>query len=97
MALCQQDVEVGLAVLANLPHLGPHPMALEQLVDDGELSARADRAPPTGPIWLGDVRVVRELRALRELGIPAERTRLFLECLASGAAAVDDCPSSMAE
>ncbi|NUS17902.1 MAG: redoxin family protein [Streptomyces sp.] len=44
-----------------------------------------------------DVRVVRELRALRDLGIPAERTRPFLECLASGAQDADDCPSSMAE
>lgn len=44
-----------------------------------------------------DVRAVRELRALRELGIPAERTRPFLECLAAGAPDADDCPSSMAE
>jgi peroxiredoxin/DNA-binding transcriptional MerR regulator len=44
-----------------------------------------------------DVRVVRELRSLRELGIPAERTRPFLDCLASGAPEPDDCPSSMAE
>jgi len=44
-----------------------------------------------------DVLVVRELRLLRELGIPAERGRPFLECLASGAASADDCPSSMAE
>lgn len=44
-----------------------------------------------------DVRVVRELRVLRELGIAAERSRPFLECLASGAASADDCPASMAE
>ncbi|AHH95750.1 MerR family DNA-binding transcriptional regulator [Kutzneria albida] len=44
-----------------------------------------------------DVRVVCELRVLRELGIPAERTRPFLECLESGAELADDCPSSMAE
>ncbi|MFI0944244.1 MerR family transcriptional regulator [Streptomyces sp. NPDC021020] len=44
-----------------------------------------------------DVRAVRELRALRELGIPAERTRPFLECLAAGAPDADDCPSSLAE
>lgn len=44
-----------------------------------------------------DVRAVCELRMLRELGIPAERARPFLDCLASGAEAVDDCPSSMAE
>ncbi|WP_225849131.1 MerR family transcriptional regulator [Streptomyces sp. HPF1205] len=44
-----------------------------------------------------DVRAVRELRTLRELGIPAGRTRPFLDCLASGAETADDCPSSMAE
>jgi len=31
------------------------------------------------------VRIARELRSLRELGITAERTRPFLECLDSGA------------
>ena len=44
-----------------------------------------------------DVRAIREVRALRELGIPAERSRPFLECLALGAPAADDCPSSLAE
>lgn len=45
----------------------------------------------------GHVRIARELRSLRELGITAERTRPFLECLDSGAAASDECPSSLAE
>ncbi|NUR57647.1 MAG: redoxin family protein [Catenulispora sp.] len=41
------------------------------------------------------VRVVREVRRLISLGIPAERTRPFLDCLADGGE-VDDCPSSLA-
>ena len=44
-----------------------------------------------------DVRIARELRSLRELGITAERARPFLECLDAGAAESDQCPSSMAE
>lgn len=44
-----------------------------------------------------DVRIARELRSLRELGITAERTRPFLQCLDSGAAESDECPSSLAE
>jgi len=43
-----------------------------------------------------DVRLVREIKALGGLGIPAERTRPFLECLAAGHAYGDDCPASMA-
>jgi peroxiredoxin/DNA-binding transcriptional MerR regulator len=43
-----------------------------------------------------DVRVVREVRRLIGLGIPADRTRPFLECLADGGE-IDDCPSSLAE
>lgn len=43
-----------------------------------------------------DVRVVRELRRLIELGIPAARTRPFLDCLADHGE-IDDCPSSLAE
>ncbi|MFF1404368.1 MerR family transcriptional regulator [Streptomyces sp. NPDC058294] len=38
-----------------------------------------------------DVRLVREIRALTRLGIPVERTRPFLECLAAGRAHADDC------
>ncbi|WP_344655022.1 MerR family transcriptional regulator [Catenulispora subtropica] len=41
------------------------------------------------------VRVVREVRRLIGLGIAAERTRPFLDCLADGGE-VDDCPSSLA-
>ncbi|MFI0897439.1 MerR family transcriptional regulator [Streptomyces sp. NPDC020983] len=64
-----------------------------------ELGLVAPRRLPNGYRTFSeqDVRAVRELRALRELGIPAERTRPFLECLASGAQDGDDCPSSMAE
>ncbi|MFJ5547524.1 MerR family transcriptional regulator [Streptomyces sp. NPDC093225] len=43
-----------------------------------------------------DVRVVREIRALSGLGIPVERTRPFLDCLAAGGAHADDCPASLA-
>jgi peroxiredoxin/DNA-binding transcriptional MerR regulator len=44
-----------------------------------------------------DVRIVGELRSLRDLGIAAERSRPFVDCLAAGAAEGDDCPSSLAE
>ena len=43
-----------------------------------------------------DVRVVREVRRLIALGIPAARTRPFLDCLADHGE-IDDCPSSLAE
>lgn len=43
-----------------------------------------------------DARMVREARALNSLGIPVERTRPFLECLAGGREYADDCPSSLA-
>ncbi|MBT2382664.1 MerR family DNA-binding transcriptional regulator [Streptomyces sp. ISL-11] len=43
-----------------------------------------------------DVRLVREIRELSLLGIPVERTRPFLECLAAGRRHSDDCPSSLA-
>ncbi|MGW5355544.1 MerR family transcriptional regulator [Streptomyces sp. NPDC004031] len=64
-----------------------------------ELGLVAPRRMPNGyrAFSEDDVRAVRELRALRDLGIPAERTRPFLECLASGARDADDCPSSLAE
>ncbi|MGE7438979.1 MerR family DNA-binding transcriptional regulator [Kitasatospora sp. NPDC001175] len=43
-----------------------------------------------------DARMVAETRALNRLGIPVERTRPFLECLAAGRDQADDCPSSLA-
>ncbi|GAU66840.1 putative MerR family transcriptional regulator/peroxidase [Streptomyces sp. NBRC 110611] len=43
-----------------------------------------------------DVRLVREIRTLGSLGIPVERTRPFLECLAAGQRHADDCPASLA-
>ncbi|GGW70632.1 putative thiol-specific antioxidant related protein/Peroxidoxin BcpB [Streptomyces lucensis JCM 4490] len=43
-----------------------------------------------------DVRLVREIKALHRMGIPVERTRPFLECLAAGRAHIDDCPASLA-
>nr|WP_042190153.1 redoxin family protein [Kibdelosporangium sp. MJ126-NF4]CEL19129.1 Alkyl hydroperoxide reductase subunit C-like protein [Kibdelosporangium sp. MJ126-NF4] len=43
-----------------------------------------------------DVRLVREIRTLNQLGIPVERTRPFLECLAAGQRHADDCPASLA-
>jgi peroxiredoxin/DNA-binding transcriptional MerR regulator len=42
-----------------------------------------------------DVQLVREVRELNRLGIPAERTRPFLECLAAGHNHADDCPASL--
>ncbi|GAA1265113.1 MerR family transcriptional regulator [Streptomyces javensis] len=44
-----------------------------------------------------DVRLVREIRALSGLGLPVERTRPFLDCLAVGHRHADDCPASLAE
>jgi peroxiredoxin/DNA-binding transcriptional MerR regulator len=43
-----------------------------------------------------DVRLVREIRTLSQLGIAVEDTRPFLECLAAGSAHADDCPASLA-
>ncbi|PKV83359.1 redoxin family protein [Streptomyces sp. TLI_146] len=43
-----------------------------------------------------DVRITQEIRALAGLGIPVERTRPFLDCLAAGHRHADDCPSSLA-
>lgn len=43
-----------------------------------------------------DVRLVREIKALHNLGIPVEQTRPFLECLAAGRQQADDCPASLA-
>ncbi|MEU9509134.1 redoxin family protein [Micromonospora sp. NPDC048170] len=43
-----------------------------------------------------DVRLVREIRLLGQLGIRADRTRPFLECLAAGGEHADDCPASLA-
>ncbi|MBL1108579.1 redoxin family protein [Streptomyces sp. 5-8] len=43
-----------------------------------------------------DVRLIREIRTLHGLGIPVERTRPFLECLAAGREYADDCPASLA-
>lgn len=64
-----------------------------------QLGLLAPRRKPNGyrDFDEDDIRIVRELRSLRELGITAERTRPFLECLASGAADSDECPSSLAE
>jgi DNA-binding transcriptional MerR regulator len=41
------------------------------------------------------VRRIGEIRTLGRLGIPAEQTRPFLDCLDSGQAAGDDCPASL--
>ncbi|TVX97189.1 MerR family transcriptional regulator [Mycolicibacterium porcinum] len=45
---------------------------------------------------LDDVRLVEEIKSLRRLGIPVERTRPFLERLASGSLHSEECPSSLA-
>jgi DNA-binding transcriptional MerR regulator len=41
------------------------------------------------------VRRIGEIRTLGRLGIPAERTRPFLDCLDAGMASGDDCPASL--
>jgi len=43
-----------------------------------------------------DVRVVREIKSLSELGFSVERTRPFLECLEAGHQHIDDCPAALA-
>ncbi|WP_432012020.1 MerR family transcriptional regulator [Streptomyces cucumeris] len=42
-----------------------------------------------------DLRLVREIRTLRDFGIGLEETRPFLECLRSGHPAGDSCPASL--
>ena len=41
------------------------------------------------------VRAVEEIRALTRLGLSVEATRPFIECLASGHGAGDECPASL--
>jgi DNA-binding transcriptional MerR regulator len=41
------------------------------------------------------VRLVREVQTLKGLGIRAEQTRPFLDCLVSGNEQGDDCPASL--
>jgi len=43
-----------------------------------------------------DVRLVREIRWLAAVGVQAERSRPFLECLLAGHEHGDDCPDSVA-
>jgi DNA-binding transcriptional MerR regulator len=43
-----------------------------------------------------DVRIVQEVRTLKSLGIPAEQSRPFLDCLVAGHGRGDDCPDSVA-
>jgi DNA-binding transcriptional MerR regulator len=43
-----------------------------------------------------DVRLAHEIKSLGHLGIPAERTRPFLDCLTAGHQHADDCPASLA-
>ena len=42
-----------------------------------------------------DVRVVREVRTLLSLGLTAEQTRPFVECLRAGNDRADVCPASL--
>lgn len=42
-----------------------------------------------------DIRLVAEIRSLRGLGIRADQTRPFLDCLAAGCPNADDCPASL--
>jgi peroxiredoxin/DNA-binding transcriptional MerR regulator len=56
-----------------------------------------DRLPNGYRVYdLDDVRLVQEIKSLHRLGIPMERTRPFLECLAAGRLHSDECPSSLA-
>jgi DNA-binding transcriptional MerR regulator len=43
----------------------------------------------------GDVGVVREIRALLSLGLTADQTRPFVECLRAGNDRADVCPASL--
>lgn len=43
-----------------------------------------------------DLRLVREIRSLLEIGFNLEETRPFVECLRSGRASGAECPASMA-
>src|SRR3954451_22244819 len=43
----------------------------------------------------GDVRIVREVRALLSLGLTAEQTHPFVECLRAGNDRADVCPASL--
>jgi DNA-binding transcriptional MerR regulator len=42
-----------------------------------------------------DVRIVREVRALLSLGLTAEQTHPFVECLRAGNDRADVCPASL--
>ena len=42
-----------------------------------------------------DVRLLREVRELTQLGIPVERTRAVLDCLTAGRDTVADCPAAI--
>ena len=42
-----------------------------------------------------DVRVIREVRALLSLGLTAEQTHPFVECLRAGNDRADVCPASL--
>ena len=41
------------------------------------------------------LRLIREIHELGRLGITAERSRPFLDCIVSGNAQGDDCPASL--
>jgi DNA-binding transcriptional MerR regulator len=43
----------------------------------------------------GDLRLVREIRALLDIGFGLEETRPFVECLRAGNPAGDACPASL--
>jgi DNA-binding transcriptional MerR regulator len=43
----------------------------------------------------GDLRLVREIRSLLEIGFNVEETRPFVDCLRSGRGSAVDCPASV--
>lgn len=44
-----------------------------------------------------DVRILREIRTLADLGIPLEAARPFVDCLNAGSEHADDCPAGLAQ
>ncbi|MFE2924829.1 MerR family transcriptional regulator [Streptomyces goshikiensis] len=44
----------------------------------------------------GDLRMLRQIRMLRDFGFELEETRPFVDCLRAGHPAGDSCPSSLA-
>lgn len=83
-------------------------MRIKELAEQAEVTVKAVRyyesrgllTPSRAPngyrdYSVGDVRVVREVRALLSLGLTAEETVPFVECLRAGHERADLCPASL--